>query len=515
MSRISHPSTSPVRIAILAVGGQGGGVVTNWLVQMAEAQGWIAQSTSVPGVAQRTGATIYYVEMIRPAGDERKPVLGLMPTPGSVDLVVAAEWMEAGRAVQRGLVTPDRTTLIASTHRMLSVAEKSVPGDGVSSPEIVELAANAMSKRFHKADLAAIATNCDSVVSASIFGAVAGSGCLPFDRAAFQEAVRQGGIGVENSLAAFDEACESITRNASPDAGKATDDKAGELSGGTPQQRAAYAKLRNRVDRVFSPETRRMVLPGLNRVIDFQDFEYGEEYVDLLEPFHKEDRTEDHALTSALAKHLANSMAYHDVIRVADLKTRRARFERLKTEIRHIAHEPVCVTDYFHPRREEMASLLPVGMAARAGGGWIAHMLDRLSGARRIRSNTIIGFCQLYLLSGLKRWRRKLARHATEMRHVRDWLALVRKAASHNQDLAVEIANCRRLIKGYGDTHARGMSKYDLVLAGIVKIERRPDAAEWTNRLIGAALADAEGDALTGMLKTLDELETVPAGAAQ
>ena len=29
-------------------------------------QGWAAQSTSVPGVAQRTGATIYYVEMLPP-----------------------------------------------------------------------------------------------------------------------------------------------------------------------------------------------------------------------------------------------------------------------------------------------------------------------------------------------------------------------------------------------------------------------------------------------------------------
>jgi indolepyruvate ferredoxin oxidoreductase, beta subunit len=56
------PSESrPISIAIAALGGQGGGVLADWLVAVAELQGWIAQSTSVPGVAQRTGTTVYYV----------------------------------------------------------------------------------------------------------------------------------------------------------------------------------------------------------------------------------------------------------------------------------------------------------------------------------------------------------------------------------------------------------------------------------------------------------------------
>ena len=48
------------------MGGQGGGVLTDWIVATAEANGWQAQSTSVPGVAQRTGATFYYIEMLPP-----------------------------------------------------------------------------------------------------------------------------------------------------------------------------------------------------------------------------------------------------------------------------------------------------------------------------------------------------------------------------------------------------------------------------------------------------------------
>src|SRR5215207_7848341 len=139
-----------IKLAVLAVGGQGGGVISDWIVELAERNGWYAQSTSVPGVAQRTGATIYYIEMV-PEG-VGTPVLSLMPTPGDVDVVLAAELMEAGRAMKRGFVTPDRTTLIASTHRTLAVSEKVVPGTGVADPHPVLEAARELAKRFLATD---------------------------------------------------------------------------------------------------------------------------------------------------------------------------------------------------------------------------------------------------------------------------------------------------------------------------------------------------------------------------
>ena len=115
----------PITIAILAMGGEGGGVLADWIIDLAEHGGYLAQMTSVPGVAQRTGATIYYVELFpKAAARDKKPVLALMPVPGDVDIVLASELMEAGRAITRGLVTPDRTTLIASTHRVYTMLER-------------------------------------------------------------------------------------------------------------------------------------------------------------------------------------------------------------------------------------------------------------------------------------------------------------------------------------------------------------------------------------------------------
>ena len=128
-----------IKLAMLAVGGQGGGVLADWIVDVAERNGYLAQSTSVAGVAQRTGATIYYIEMCRDTG--RRPVFALSPAQGDVDILIAAELMEAGRAIMRGFVTPDRTTLIASSHRIAAVSEKIEPGDGrASSPKVLAAA---------------------------------------------------------------------------------------------------------------------------------------------------------------------------------------------------------------------------------------------------------------------------------------------------------------------------------------------------------------------------------------
>ncbi|MFD1807886.1 hypothetical protein ACFSHQ_06180 [Gemmobacter lanyuensis] len=118
-----------------------------------------------------------------------------MPAQGDVDIMIAAEMMEAGRSIQRGFVTPDRTVLIASTHRALAVSEKMVPGDGIASSDEVMAAAEIAARRFIAADFDTLAIRNGSVISASLFGALAGSGALPFPREAFEAAIRSGARG--------------------------------------------------------------------------------------------------------------------------------------------------------------------------------------------------------------------------------------------------------------------------------------------------------------------------------
>ena len=209
--------TRPISIAILAMGGEGGGVLADWIIDLAESNHYIAQLTSVPGVAQRTGATIYYLEIYPRAGiadAAHEPVLALMPVPGDVDIVVASELMEAGRAIQRGLITPDRTTLIASTNRVFSMTEKVAMADGrVDAEKLVE-ACRSAAKTMHAFDMAAIAEATGSVISAVLFGTIAGAGVLPFPRQAFEGAIKRGGVGIKASLAAFTAGFEATTSGA-------------------------------------------------------------------------------------------------------------------------------------------------------------------------------------------------------------------------------------------------------------------------------------------------------------
>ncbi len=504
----------PITIAILAIGGQGGGVLTDWLIALAERNGWYVQATSVAGVAQRTGATIYYLEMI-PAEAGRTPVLSMMPAPGDVDIVIAAELMEAGRAIQRGLVSPDRTTLIASSHRALGILEKTAPGDGIASSEKVAAIARIKAKRFISHDLQRLAEANDSVISASLFGALADSGALPFGRDSFEATIRDGGKGVAASLAAFAAGAEAVALGETAPTTPATKATTAQTqpTGGSDRERTAYARAVARVSTEFPDEAREMIATGLRHVADFQDAAYGHLYLDRLAEFAVLDRARggaerSYALTREAAKYLARAMAYDDVIRVADLKTRASRFVRVRSEARAQEDQVIHVTEYMHPRIEEICGTMPVrlGKAIEARPG-LTRALDRVfNKGRHVRTDGIFWFTALYALAGMRRFRRSLLRHEVEEAHIAEWLATVRRAFDANYDLGVEVLRCRRLIKGYSDTRERAESKYGKVLSALPLLENRSDGADWLRRLREAALLDEDGKALDGALKTVASL---------
>lgn len=519
-----------IKLAVMAVGGQGGGVLTNWIEDLARANGYAAQATSVAGVAQRTGATIYYVEMAPVGPDGRAPVFALSPSPGDVDILIAAEMMEAGRAIMRGFVTPDRTTLIASTQRALAVSEKVVPGDGIARAEEVEAAARIAARRLVMFDMDRMAVELGSVISASLFGALAGSGALPFPREAFEAAIRAGGTGVEPSLRAFAAAADAAARGIEEDERGEDVDPVGTRSGfdaaiptmlgsmpgdepAPPPQPVAgpeaalkdWAALSARVDALPAP-VRGLAHAGLRKVVEFQDCAYGRTYLDLLDRVRAAD-DEGHGwrLTETAAKYLANAMAYDDVIRVADLKTRPHRFARIDREMRRRDGQSLHLTEFMHPRAEEIAGMLPARMGARVEASPRAmRVIDRLfNRGRRFRSDGIFAHTMLYALGGMRRWRLGTLRHAQEVAHRDRWLATVLRHAAGDYDLGVEALRAQRLVKGYSDTHARSRGKFARVMEGIALVAGREDAADWARRLIEAALKDEKGVELDGALATI------------
>ena len=133
--------------------------------------------------------------------------------------------------------------------------------------------------------------------------------------------------------------------------------------------------------------------------------------------------------------------------------------------------------------------------------------LDRLfNKGRRIKSTNLSPFFSLFLLAGLRGYRVKTYRHQIEFSHREKWIEIFKSLSSNQYDLAVEIVKCRRLIKGYSDTHSRGLSKFDKVINAVNLVSGREDAAKWIERLREAALLDENGDALDGAIKTIETI---------
>lgn len=502
----------PLTIAIAALGGQGGGVLAEWLVAVAELHGWMAQSTSVPGVAQRTGTTVYYVEMSpKPEPNRRPPVFALMPVPGDVDLVIAAELMEAGRTVVRGLVTPERTTVVASSHRVYGITEKSAMGDGIVDSNAVLSALNARARRLICFDMEAAADEQKSVISSVLFGAIAASAALPFPRSLYEQAITDSGVAVKTNLAGFSAGFERAIKR-SPVAGLVPPS-----SGPTTE---LGRSLDERIKREFPAHLHGILQEGVKRMLDYQDGEYASLYLDRMADMRACDErvgsvSRDFALTNAVARYLALWMSYEDTIRVADLKTRGKRFERFRSEVRAGADQIVYVTEFMHPRFEEVCETLPARL-----GQWLLNNSSarRVSASlfrqgRHIHTARLGGFLMLYLLAGMRRWRRTTLRYRIEDRRITDWLSRVQRVASlpSGYHAAIEIAECQRLVKGYSDTHERGLRNYQTLMEAVERMTARPDLADVIKQLRNAALADDQGVRLQAVMAELGQPKPVAA----
>jgi indolepyruvate ferredoxin oxidoreductase, beta subunit len=464
-----------ISVLIAALGGEGGGVMADWLVEAATQCGLPVQATSIPGVAQRTGATTYYLEIFPARRDTlggREPVMSLTPNPGNVDIMISSEFMEAGRAMQNGYVSPDRTTLIASTHRIYSTGEKMQMGDGRFDSARVYETARQLARRAVLFDMREIAQANGTVINAVLFGAMAGSGALPLPRAACEAAIRSGGRGAEASLRGFAAGFDLASAAARP-----------------------------------APVTAAKPVPdvlalGEARLVDYQGPAYAKLYLERMQPFLGLDAR----LAEETARHLALWMSFEDIIRVADLKTRAARFARVRQESRAGENEPLVIVDYLKPGIEEFASLLPPALGRRLVD-WAekSGRMHAYNVGMHVRTTTVLGYLMVRSLAWLKPWRPHSYRYHVEQQHIDAWLGRIREAARRDTGLALEIAECATLIKGYGDTHRRGMANFLALMDALVDNPATTDPREQAAaiaRARQAALADPEGKALSSTLGT-------------
>jgi indolepyruvate ferredoxin oxidoreductase beta subunit len=100
---------------------------------------------------------------------------------------------------------------------------------------------------------------------------------------------------------------------------------------------------------------------------------------------------------------------------------------------------------------------------------------------------------KLHLLARMRRSRRGSLRFQIEQRKIGEWLATVVALAAGDYALACEVAECPRLIKGYGDTHARGDAAFGTAMSALAELRGAPGAAARFRQLREAAPMETTG----------------------
>lgn len=497
--------TKPISILIGALGGEGGGVLTDWLVSAAMAEGYPVQSTSIPGVAQRTGATTYYLEIFSIKQKElgaKQPLLSLYPSPGNVDLAVVTELVEAGRAIENGFVSPQRTTLIASNHRIYAISEKSAMGDGRIDDERIRKAIQKTTRRAVVFDLAATAQKSGSVGNAVLLGAIAACEILPISAEFFQESIRKKGIAVESNLNGFAAGFGQVRPLEAQKPSTPSEEK-----NATPPPFVSE-KFNEKIQSKFPSELHEILQEGAARLKDYQGKSYAHHYLKRLEPVVALDQADrQFKVSHETARHLALWMSYEDVIRVADLKTRAQRIAGIRHEVEAQAGEPVQITEFLDPGLEELTAILPPFLAK-----WLlqrAKKNPRLAKFRvplKVRTDTVFGFFSQWALARFRRVRPWTYRYQVEQETSGQWLSQIMALMEKDYDVALEWVECARLIKGYGETYERGRENFQKIFEAYLKpaLEGGHLPSAISVKLVReAALSDPEGQALQDALKAV------------
>ena len=495
---VSNAAGAPctLNMVIAALGGEGGGVLTNWLIEAAEREDWYCQSTSLAGVAQRTGATIYYLEFIRRDHNMPAPVMSLFPAQGDIDVAVASEIAEAGRMSSRGFVSPDRTTLITSDHRVYGITEKSATTDGTINEAVLGDIATRYSARYIHFDMQEIVRRHNTVVSAALLGAIAGAAVLPFKMQTLRDIISQGRGGDAN-LAAFEESATIAANDGVAVIEPETLTAFSLPSATTEAGRRLLPRLAALPD-ILHP----MLLECAERLVAYQDVDYAELWLKRVKLVAERDAcASTHRLTAEYARYLALWMCFEDIPRVAQLKIRPDRFAEIRQEVKADEGQLLQVTEFFHPRIEEVAALLPerIGRALLASTFW-NRQLSRLMGARKLRTDSLSVYFTLRFLASLRRMRRVTLGYAHENQMIEAWSAAVLSAAMSDSEAAIALAESGRMVKGYGDTRYRTTSR---LLRIVSEFEDRTLTAKQIVALREAAMLDeaaAPFDAALGAL---------------
>lgn len=526
-------------VLIAAIGGQGGNILAEWIFAAANQAGHLAQSVSLPGLAQRGGATSQYLEIALAQNGTlpSNPVFCQVPVQGQVDVLLAQELLEMGRMLERGFASPE-ATIVSSTHRDYAVLEKMPMGGAVADSEALLAAGQQLGRVFVPVDVPRLLREQGLnplTGNAVLLGALAATSALPIAPDHYTAAISQLGLAPEANLKAFHAGMAFVQTGGHQPAQRALAAEPDPIAARAALLPAAlqsgYRELAAPLAARYGEGLGRTLAEALYQLADYQDLDHARRYLDLVDGLWQRELAlassrSNRALTHAFARHLATLMTYEDAIRVAEFKTRPGRFARIQRDYQIGEDQVYQLVDYLKPDAEEVYGLFPAGLVDR-----LEPLLHRISykgdGTPRYleqtpRTNTVFGYATFRFLRTFKRWRPRSWRSRHERAFQDYYVNQVYRFLDLDYDLALLVAPVGQMVRGYGAVRRRTFASArflcDEVLGPLVTREQA--AGHFDYRLAQAVgqvardsmLADSHGIDLMRTLiqRVLERYDTMP-----
>lgn len=428
-----------MRILIPSVGGLGVGVFVEWLSAALIMEGLKPNVLNLPGVSQRTGRTLSYME-IGSDGTSFSP----FPTKGNIDLIISHEFLELLRVLKEGYGGKG-CNVIGTTYRYYTTYEKLSLKRDIYTYENFRDVIEKYSKDHIMADIYKLGISDFS--NAHLLGLLCASGYMPFiRRETYERAMEAVRIDTERNLRDFNTGCEllgRIKRDSSPSV-------IDEISPcDTPD---LYIKESiERLGLTYGKDIRDVLFEAVGQIIDYQDVKYARLYISRVYDLHsvlESNGTVRIGVIKEFARVLAIRMMYEDIIRVAEKKISRGRFERIRRLYRIQDRDVFWIKDFFGPDIDELYGILP---------NLLGKIFDRLLSRYRISwktgmfTNHISGFLILKGISKLRFLRRHSLRYAKENSLIEMYIDHIRRCSAHTTDSALLAAKGGAIVRGYGD----------------------------------------------------------------
>lgn len=474
---------TPITVLVAAVGGQGGQLFSQWLFDAAKQAGFYPVGVGLPGLSQREGATVYYLEFFNHA--DETAFFSPFPERGNVHLLIGLELLELLRAVQDGYLSPDGT-IFGSAHRVLTPDEKlPLKGNFLTAKQALPILQRAAKRCvvFDAVQAAELGGFSERAANAVLFGALAASEVLPFPPEAFRKAIENYGVAVSFNLKAFEHGLRVHEwlpwLQASKEATQEWD--------ALPEPKLpSFLQARGQRLGAADRELATLLEHAAKLLCHYQDSRYFARYLDIVQAIYERDKEHNSQLrvTKEVARILALRMAYEDAVRVAQLKTERMRFQRMRQE--HCLGDDTVyrIVDFFSPDWDELTGLLPLPMTNDQS---LIHdprspipplpsqseELERPALQMQVETSSIMGYLLVKALLLFKPLRPYSQRFKREWAAINAWLNAIHETLSESYDLAFLIARSGELVRGYGRTRRKTFAAWQTFMAFIKTLRQR------------------------------------------